>query len=111
MNEHVPLWANLASYVVAIIVAWLSSPPWQRVVKKEEAKVEVWADSLPATQHALVMAAISMAEKTWANLAGGERMARVVSYCNHFGVPVTPGQVQAVYDVMKAVGLFGKEAK
>lgn len=108
--SEVPLWVYVGGWVVAIILAWLSSPPWQRTVAKASDRLEEWAEALPAQHEALVVAAIQWAEENYSNLSGPERMARCVAYLNRFGLPVTPGQVQAVYDVMKALGLFGKEA-
>lgn len=107
---EIPLWMYLATWVVSIILAWLSSPPWQRAVQKAGDRIEEWAEALPPKHEALVMAAIQWTEENFSDLSGAARMARCIGYLNHFGLPVTPGQVQAVYDVMKAVGLFGKEA-
>lgn len=107
--SEVPFWVYVATWVVSIALAWLSSPPWQRTVKNAGDKAEAWAGSLPPTQQALVMTAIRWTESNFGDLTGAERMARCIGYLNHFGLPVTPGQVQAVYDMMKLTGLFGEE--
>lgn len=105
----IPIWLYVLTWVVSIILAWLASPPWQRAVKKITAKADTWAEALPEKLQVRVIEAIRWAETNYSNLTGTERMARCIAYLNRFGLPVTPGQVQAVYDMMKALGIFKED--
>lgn len=108
---QVPIYIMLALWAVTVLIAWLSTPGFRRGAVAAGDKAEAWgADKSPMVA-AVIREAIEFAEENFILLTGPERMERAIAFCVARGVPVTKAQVQAVFDVMKALKLFGITTK